>query len=94
MKVVLFNPKKRGIDFLPKVWLDGILLEVLEQLWLFGFVISDDLSWKKNTDSLVSRAFTKVWIILRLKAMEASKHVLKLLYFQHIRPILEFGVPA
>ena len=93
-KVLLFNPPRRGIDFQPEIKLDGNLLDVIDQIRLVGFVITDDLSWKKNTDSLVTRAYTKMWILRRLKTLGASKKILRLVYFQHIRSILEFGSPA
>ena len=35
-----------------------------------------------------------MWIIRRLKTLGGSKNTLKLIYFQHIRSILEFGVAA
>ena len=50
-KVVMFNPSRRGIDFQPVIKLDGNVLDVIEQVRLVGFILSDDLSWKNNTDS-------------------------------------------
>ena len=58
------------------------------------FLLTDNLSWHKNTDSLVNRAYMKLWILRRLKALGATKNMLKLVYFQHVRSILEFGSPA
>ena len=93
-KVLLFNPKRRKLDFQPEVKLEGQLLEVIEQIRLVGLVLSDDLTWHKNTESIVNRAYAKLWILRRLKAMGASQKVLRLVYFQHILSILEFGVLA
>ena len=93
-KVVMLNPTRRGIDFQPVIKLDGNVLEVIQQIRLVGFILSDDLSWKKNTESLVTRAYNKMWILRRLKALGASKKILRLVYFQHIRSIVEFGAPA
>ena len=93
-KVLLFNPRKRGLDFQTRIMVDGEALEVVEQIRLVGLILSDDLSWRANTDSLVKRAFAKIWILRRLKALGASQRVLKLIYYQHVRSILEFGVPA
>ena len=56
--------------------------------------LSDNLNWEQNTESIVNRAYAKVWILRRVKALGGSKKILKLIYFQHIRSILEFGVAA
>ena len=93
-KVLLFIPSKRRIDFQPEINLDGNLLDVIDQTRLVGFVLTDDLNWKKNTESLVTRAYAKMWILRRLKTLGASRRMLRLTYFQHIRSILEFGSPA
>ena len=58
-KVVMFNPARRGIPFKPVIKLDGSTLDVTEQVRLVGFILTDDLSWKKNTESLVNRAYKK-----------------------------------
>ena len=68
-KVLLFNPKRRNIDFQPEVKVQGELLEVVEQTRLVGLIISDDLKWKANTASLVKRAYAKIWILRRLKTL-------------------------
>ena len=64
-KVLLFNPARRRIDFQPDIKLDGKILDVIDQIRLVGFVLTDDLSWHKNTDSLVSRAYAKMWIFMK-----------------------------
>ena len=70
------------------------LLDVTEQMRLVGLILTDDLTWQANTDSLVKRAYSKLWLLRRLKQMGAESRVLRLIYFRHIRSILEFGVPA
>ena len=62
-KVMLFNPKRCNIDFLPQIRLNGDLLDVVSELRLVGTILSDNLSWEKNTDSFIRRAYAKIWII-------------------------------
>ena len=93
-KVILFNPRRRTLDFQPEVRLGSETLEVVNQLRLVGLEIADDLTWHRNTQSLVRRAFSKVWILRRLRALGASRKSMLLIYYRHIRSILEFGVPA
>ena len=69
-------------------------LEVTNQMRLVGLILSDDLTWTANTDSMVKRAYAKLWILRRLKQMGAESNILKLIYFLHVRSILEFGVPV
>ena len=83
-KVILFNPRRRGLDFQPEVKLEGEILYVIQQIRLVGLILTDNLFWRSNTDSLVKRAYAKLWIIRRLKAMGAAKSTLRLIYFQHI----------
>ena len=80
-KVVMFNPRRRGIDFKPDVRLRNNPLDVIDHTRLVGFVLSDNLNWEQNTESIVNRAYAKVWILRRVKALGGSKKILKLIYF-------------
>jgi len=93
-KVILFNPKKWKIDFLPTIKMRGEKLEVVEKMRLVGLVVNEDLTWKDNTDSITKRAYKKIWILRRLKNLGAEKRTLRVVYFRHIRSILEFAVPV
>ena len=93
-KVMLFNPKNRSLDFLPKVTHRGETLDVCEKMRLVGLIINDDLTWMDNTSSLVKRAYGKLWLLRRSKILGADTKILRLIYFRHIRSILEFGVPV
>ena len=93
-QAILFNPKKRKIDFLPTIKLRGENLEVVESMRLVGLVINEDLTWKDNTNSITKRAYKKLWMLRRLKNMGAQKSTLRIVYFRHIRSILEFAVPV
>ncbi len=72
----------------------GQTLEVVNQIRLVGLELTDDLTWTKNTQSLVRRAYAKIWMLRRLKRMKASRTAMLLIYFRHVRSILEFGVPT
>ena len=61
---------------------------------LVGLIISEDLSWSENTHSIVKRAYAKLWILRRLKQLGAETNILLLIYYRHIRSILEFAVPV
>ena len=43
-KVLLFNPRRRGLDFQPEVKLEGEILDVIQQIRLVGLILTDDLS--------------------------------------------------
>ena len=85
---------KKHIDFLPTIKMRGEKLEVVEKMRLVGLVVNEDLTWKDNTDSITKRAYKKIWILRRLKNLGAEKRTLRVVYFRHIRSILEFAVPV
>ena len=92
-KFMLFNPCTSK-DFLPAFNLDGHEIEMVEETRLLGLVLSSDLSWGPNTDSIVERSSKKLWFIIRLKNLGASRHDLLDLYYKHVRSILEYAAPV
>ena len=91
-KFMLFNPTI-NYDFVPDLTLNGIELETLDEMRL-GLIERSDLSWKSNTDQMISRAYKKLWILKRLKGQGASLEDLTDIYVKQVRSILEFGVPV
>ena len=92
-KLMVFNPCK-SIDFLPEFSLQGQILEVVEEFRMLGLLISSDLSWKANTEFIVSKANKRLWILRRLAALGASNDDLLEIYRTQIRCVLELAVPV
>ena len=63
---MLFNPC-HSKDFLPQLEADDQIIELVEQTKLLGLVIRSS-----NTDYMVSRCNSKLWVIRRLKKLGAS----------------------
>ena len=42
-------------DFVPKLDIEGNKLETIEELKMFGLVLSNNPSWKQNTDAMVKK---------------------------------------
>ena len=61
-KFMLSNPCS-SLDFMPKLELGGHDLELVEEMKLLGLVITSDMKWAANTDSIVKRGFKKLWLI-------------------------------
>ena len=53
-KFILFNPTN-SYDFTPEFKLEETPLETVESMKLLGLVISNDLSWKENTENLTRK---------------------------------------
>ena len=93
-KVMLINPKRRAVDFLPEIKIRQEKLEVINETRLVGVIITDDMKWDKQIADMSHRAFTKIWILRRLKSLGATRKSLLLIYYRHIRSIVEYAAPA
>ena len=71
-KFMLFNPTFT-YDFIPEFILEGQMVETQESMKLLGLTISNDLSWKENTDNMVKKAYGKLWMVKRLMNQGASE---------------------
>ena len=93
-QVMIFN-KSRKWDFHPKLhFSDGSALEVISEIKLVGVVLSEDLSWHKNTQYTCEKARLKLWILRRMVTLDLSHDQLFDVYCKEVRSILEFGVPV
>lgn len=92
--IMLFNRSKM-YDFLPEFSLsDGNILEVVEETKLLGVILQSNLSWKKNTEYLVKRAMTRMWLLRRMKSLGLEPDFILEYYVKEIRPVVEHGVPV
>ena len=92
-KAIVFNPCY-SVDFSPEITLGLNDLEVVDEVRLLGLVIRSDLKWVSNTDSMVSKANKRIWIVRRLKYLGAEVGDLLEVYIKQIRSVLELAVPA
>ena len=87
---MLFNRSKQN-DFQPNLYVCNERAEVVEQMKLLGVIITSDLKWHENTKHIVKKAFSKLWMLRRLKVMGASRRTLLDVYCKHVRSVTEFA---
>ena len=92
-KVMIFNEAK-SLDFMPNMEVDNQKFEVVEEMKLLGLVISSDLKWHQNTKNMCQKGFSRLWMLRRLKYLNADIFDLKDVYEKQVRSVLEFGVPV
>ena len=92
-KVMVFNPCK-SLEFKPEINIEGNQLEVVEEVRLLGLILRSDMRWVSNTENMVKRASTRLWLLRRLKFLGASSEDLVDIYTKQIRCILELAAPA
>ena len=89
-KIMLFNTAKTN-DFTPTIKIDGELLEVVEELKLLGVKISSDLKWNANTKYIIKKAYSRLWMLRRLKALGANRNELIDSYTKQVMSALEYA---
>ena len=91
-KVVLFNTS-RSYDFTPKLMLNNnTTLEVVEQFRLLGLDFQSNLGWESNTNNICKKAYSRIWMLRRLRKLGASQEDMFDVYCKQVRCVLEFGV--
>ena len=93
-KAMLFNRAKKH-DFSPKLSLiPGQDLEVVEELKLVGYQLRSDMRTISNTEYIVKRAWKRMWVVRRLKALGASEQELLKVLRAQVLSVLQFATPA
>ena len=68
---------------------EGEVLETLENTKLLGTIISNDLTWNKNTESIVKKANMRMEILRKISPFGASLDEMKNIYILYVRSLLE-----
>ena len=92
-KLMLFNPCSSK-DFMPEIKINNTRIDLVEKIKLLGVVVTSDLSWAANTQYIVDRCNSKIWMLRRLKKLGALRDDLLEVYFKQIRSIAEFAAPV
>ena len=89
-KVMLFNTSIK-YDCQPELHINDEVLEVVSKMKLLGVIITEDLRWRENTRYITKKAFSRIWILRRLKNIGASRRMLIDTYYKQIRTVVEFA---
>ena len=93
-KVILFNNAIK-YDFHPKLTIeDDVQLQLVEEIRLLGVQVRSDLSCRSNTTAMCQSAYSRLWMLRRLKPLGASETELLDVYDKQIRCMLEFATPV
>jgi hypothetical protein len=93
-KVMLFS-RHRKYDFLPELQLiQNTNIEVVEEMKIVGFILRSDLKTVSNTNYIIGKAYKRMWIIRRLKALGASRSRLLDVLQKQVLSVLQLAVPA
>jgi hypothetical protein len=92
-KVLLFSRMKK-YDFVPELQMGGQDIEVVEEMKIVGFQLRSDLKTISNTRYIIKKAYARMWIIRRLKALGAKRHRLIDVLQKQVLSVLTLGVPA
>jgi len=89
-KVMLFNTAITR-DFSPEIHIQNETLEVVEEMKLLGVKVTNDLKWHNNTAYITQRAYSRLWLIRRLKTFGANQNELIDVYCKQVRSVLELS---
>ena len=76
-------------QFQTRLHIENTLLEQVHETRLLGVILSDDLSWHSNTNSLVKRAYARMTILKKLYDFKLPKSQLIQIYMTYIRSVTE-----
>ena len=89
-KVMVFNCT-RNYQFATRIHLNDQQLETIHETKLLGTVISSDLKWHANTETLTQKGYQRMTILRKLYEFDIPTEDLVVIYNQYIRSTLEFN---
>ena len=92
---VMSFSRSRKWDFPPELkFHDGTQLQTKTETKLVGVMITQNLSWQRNTDYICDKARKKIWILRRMVSMDMDISTIFDVYTKEVRSILELAVPV
>ena len=70
------------------------VLERVEHAKMLGVTFSNNLTWSKHVDNIVSKAGKRVYMLYQLKRAGIRQNDLVKMYVSIIRPVLEYACPV
>ena len=87
--IVDFRRNSTPID--PLV-INGQVIKTVDSFKFLGSLISSDLSWNTNTDSIIKRAHQRLYFLRQLKKFGLSQEILKQFYRAVVESVLTFSI--
>ena len=76
-------------QFQTRLYLENNILKQVKETRLLGVTLSDDLTWHRNTDNLVKKAYKRMIILRKLFEFNVELKDLLKIYILYIRSIVE-----
>ena len=89
---IMFNRSKE--HFATRLTINGQWMERQNSIKLLGVWLDEDGSWRKNTQELCKRAYSRLSMLSKLRYAGVSTEDLVLIYKLHIRSCLEYSAVA
>ena len=87
-KNMIFNFSKNN-QFTTKLNVNDIDIEVVKETKLLGTIITDRLTWDRNSEELIKKGFKRMSLLVKAATFTTSKMDLKNIYLTFIRSIIE-----
>ena len=78
-KLMIVNFTK-NFQFSTRAKLNNTLLDIVDHTMLLGTVVSNNMTWHKNTEYLVKRGYQRMTIIRKLYEFDIPREDLVLIY--------------
>ena len=93
-KAIVFHNAVK-YDFLPNLSIENdSQIEVVDEIWLLRVQVRADLSWRSNTLAMCQNAYSRLWMLRRLKPLGTSVDELDEVYDKQIRCMVELASPV
>ena len=89
-KFMIFNFTS-NYQFDTRLHLNNKIIEKVEHTKLLGTFISSDLTWRKNTQFIIQKAYKRLEIIRKLYEFNVPTQALVNIYTLYVRSVLEFN---
>jgi hypothetical protein len=92
-KAMLCNSRQKW-DFIPELNIKGENIDIVDEIKVVGFILRSDLKTSANTSYIISKAYKRMWLLRRLKALGASTAQLLDTLEKQVLSVLWLGAPA
>ena len=87
-KTMVFNFTQK-YQFSTRLKLNHTNIETVTETKLLGTILTNDLTWERNTEELVKKAYARMEMLRKLSSFGAPHNDMKQVYISFIRSLLE-----